>query len=59
MKKEDLLNHPSFPGAQPFNIKGRCGTKRNSWWHTTSSTYWRMKPKDQDGKKGKKGKKGE
>ena len=42
--KLQYTNHTSNPAAQPFNISGsRCKSKKNSWWNSSSSTYFRNK----------------
>ena len=43
MSDRSYLNHPSFPGAQPFQYDaGRKNkTKTQSWWNVGSKTYWK------------------
>ncbi len=47
MSEKSLQYHPSNPSNQAFNVKPHFNkTKKHSWWHASSSTYWRNRGKD-------------
>lgn len=49
MSQVDYSVHPGNPAAQPFQGTGRPNkTKKNSWWHPKSDSFWRNKAKKKD-----------